>query len=330
MLFSLPEQCHADYMRLPIGQFLAMSQLSAVEAVRRPLCLLITMTCTALIMLLPFLVSHQFGEAGKLVRDSALAFQLVFGITLAGFLAGGTSTGHMHRITAETILSKPVSRGLFFLSRYAGILSIVLLFSVITTLAAAMSSCAASDFLRINWRIAGPMLAVLPGAGMCGALWNFFTRRSFTSAAFLLIFFFMLTAVAVAISICPFETFGEPAWCLAPSGLLCFMALAVFTALASTLSTRLAAAPTMAICALVFLLGIMSDYLFGRRAAEYIWADIIYRLLPNIQNFWMADALNDGGCIPWSYIVNAGGYASLFLAGLLCLGMVLTWRLDIT
>jgi hypothetical protein len=47
-------------------------------------------------------------------------------------------------------------------------------------------------------------------------------------------------------------------------------ALWILAALALACSTRFDMIPTLAICSAVFLLGIMSDYLFGRRA-EPVW-----------------------------------------------------------
>ena len=69
---------------LRIRQFLTMAGLTAVEAIRQPICLLLTTACVVLTALIPLLTLHNFGEDGKLARDSGLAFHLVFGLLVAG------------------------------------------------------------------------------------------------------------------------------------------------------------------------------------------------------------------------------------------------------
>ena len=59
-------------------------------------------------------------------------------------------------------------------------------------------------------------------------------------------------------------------WRLVPAAVLILFALWILAGLALACSTRLDMIPTLAICSAFFLLGIMSDYLFGRRA-EPVW-----------------------------------------------------------
>ena len=67
----------------------------------------------------------------------------------------------------------------------------------------------------------------------------------------------------------------------------------------------------------------MSDYLFGRNAAASRVSAFFYRILPNWQHFWVSDAFSGGGTVPVIYVLNAGFYALMYLAGILCLGMLL-------
>src|SRR5262249_27458840 len=59
-------------------------------------------------------------------------------------------------------------------------------------------------------------------------------------------------------------------WRLVPAAILILFALWILAALALACSTRWEIIPTLAICSAFFLLGLMSDYLFGRRA-EPAW-----------------------------------------------------------
>jgi hypothetical protein len=59
-------------------------------------------------------------------------------------------------------------------------------------------------------------------------------------------------------------------WRLIPAGVLILFALWILAALALACSTRLDMIPTLVICSAFFLVGIMSDYLFGRQA-DPVW-----------------------------------------------------------
>ena len=62
-------------------------------------------------------------------------------------------------------------------------------------------------------------------------------------------------------------TMAQVNWQLVPAGILILFALWIVAALALACSTRLDTIPTLAICSAIFLMGLMSDYFFGRRAA---------------------------------------------------------------
>ena len=93
--------------------------------------------------------------------------------------------------------------------------------------------------------------------------------------------------------------------------------------LALACSTRLDTIPTLAICSAVFLLGLMTDYLFkGAADAGAWWAKVAYAVVPNWQQFWLADALEDKKSIPWSYVAKAGGYLVAYLGAALAAALI--------
>jgi hypothetical protein len=81
---------------------------------------------------------------------------------------------------------------------------------------------------------------------------------------------------------------------------------------------------TLAVCLGVFLMGLMSDFLFGVRAEQgQWWASLLYAITPNWQLFWMADALEGQKTIPWSYVARASGYVVGYLGAALALALLL-------
>ncbi|MBM4142148.1 MAG: ABC transporter permease [Lentisphaerae bacterium] len=317
---------------LRIRQVLVLAGLTALEALRQPICLLLTGTCVLLTALAPMLVMHVFGEEGKLARDSGLAFHFVFGMFVAGHAACACVAREIRCGTTATVLSKPVGRTLFFASKFAGVAAVVLAFSACATLATLLSERVAEKLHTgpegwgyvTDWR-AGWLLAAAPfaAAAAAGAI-NWALRRPFESTAFLL----LLCAVPAAFFICGFfDRLGRPApldfrvdWRILPAAALIAMALLVLAAAAMAVATRLPTVPTLTVVAGLFLAGLVSDHFLGRRAAASPAALFLYRLIPNWQNFWLCDALTGGGAIAWSYVAQAGLYAAACVTAFLGLG----------
>src|SRR6185437_2840173 len=88
---------------------------------------------------------------------------------------------------------------------------------------------------------------------------------------------------------------GKVNWDLVPAGMLILFALWILAAIALACSTRFDTIATLAICSAIFLVGLMSDYFFGQRAAHgEWWASTLYSIVPNWQIFWLADAIETG------------------------------------
>ena len=316
------------------SQFIAVSRLAALEAVRRPVFLLVALFVLAGIVLMPFLLNYTLGDSARIVRDSDLALYFVGGLLLAAVSAGETLSGELRRGTAANVLSKPISRSVFFLAKAGGIVAALALFSVAALAATLLSVRAGASDLRLDGSAAFPaLLAILLALAVAGA-WNHRTRRPFSSAAFFLLLTFLL--VAVAVSACfqtPFDRLGFPdnfSWPMLSVGFLLFLCLAMAAALASALATRLPVTPVLLLCAGLFLFGLMADYLLGPRMDTSFLARAVYAVLPNVQAFWLLDALDAVHSIPPAYLGLATAYASAWSAVALALGLVSFHALEIS
>jgi hypothetical protein len=83
--------------------------------------------------------------------------------------------------------------------------------------------------------------------------------------------------------------------------------------------------PTLVICSAFFLVGLMSDYLFGQPADRGAWwASVLYTVIPNWQNFWLADALETGkSTFHWGYVGEAFAYGVGYVGAALAVAVVL-------
>jgi ABC-type transport system involved in multi-copper enzyme maturation permease subunit len=319
---------------LRIRQFLALASLTAAESIRQPICLLLASACVALTALTPMLDLFNFGEEGKLARDSGLAFHFVFGMLAAAWAASSSLARELRAGTASAVLSKPVGRATFLLAKFAGIAAMLAAFSACAAAATLLSDRVSERFVvtarmatyATDWRTGWLLLAAPGVACAAAALLNYTVKRPFESTAFGL----LLAAVfGVLLASGFWDRLGQRAsfdlavqWRILPASLLIALALVVLAAVALALSTRLAAVPTLTLTAGVFLAGLLSDHVLGRRAAASTAAAWLYRLVPDWQHFWMADALAGGGAIPARYVGAAALYALLYTGAALLMGLV--------
>lgn len=318
--------------RTGLRQFVAIAGLTALEIARQPICLILATTCVML-MILASVQAYQFGEEGKFVRDTALAIHFFFGLLVAAYAACTALSREFRNGTASAVLCKPVGRGLFFLSKYAGVAAAIILFSVCATGATLLCEEAAPRLYKVDRLTVGLMAAAVVISYAAAGLVNYFWKRPFPSTAFsILLFLLVLVLVAAALrqeppQLQPDEN-GHTSlversiqWRLVPASALVTLALLVLAAIALALATRLDTVPVVLLSCGVLLLGLMSDYLFGRSSSAAAVA--AHRLVPNWQYFWLADALTGGGRISWRYVGGAALYALLYASAMLGAGALL-------
>ncbi|MBM4148241.1 MAG: hypothetical protein FJ224_04280 [Lentisphaerae bacterium] len=326
---------------LRFRQFTALAALAAGESLRQPIFLLLSLTCVAWMAALPVVLMHKFGEDGKLVREGALALHFVFGILVTGHAASWSLAREMRGGTAAAVLTKPVGRDMFYLAKYAGIVSVAVAFSVCAALATLLSERVSERFVAdpvlggyvTDWNTARMVFSGIIVSLVVAGVLNYRWRFPFQSSGFgLLAGMLLLTFIVRG----QFDIHGRLSpmlwaydWRIVPASLLITLALAVFAAIALALSTRFPAAPTVAACCGVLLVGLVSDYVFGTAASRSFAAATLHRVLPNWQNFWMADALADGGVIPGWYLLEAATYAGVYSAAVLALGLTFFRRSDV-
>ena len=308
----------------PAVPFFAIARLAAIEAIRRPVFLLVSLASLGGILLLPLLLNYTLGDSARIIRDSSLALYLVGGFLLGTHAAAEGFCRDLRRGTAATILAKPVSRGVFFLARATGIALALALFSIAALAATLLAVRAGASDLRLDWAAAGPALIALLLAPALAGAWNHRTHRPFASAAFFLLLLLLLLAVATAAWFpTPLDHLTFPhnfTWNILSVGLLLFLCLGMTTALAAALATRLEPVPVLLLCTGVFMLGLMADSFLGPRVDQSLIIATAYALLPNVQAFWLVDALDATVTIPPTYFWTAAAYAGAWSAAALALG----------
>jgi ABC-2 type transport system permease protein len=371
-------------------QFVTIASNAFMELVRQPIFLLLMTTSVVFEIFLATPYYFAFGDEPKLVKNSTLAVMLLAGLLGAVLSASASLAREIRTGTALAVLSKPVGRTQFLLAKYAGLVLALALLTYVNLLGVLLASRMAfdaygsTDLFAVGVFMLGIVLAYL-----LGGFSNYFLRRPFVSDA---VFGLLLMVTLAFIVISFFDKEGKPQafatgvdWRLIPAGVLILFALWILAGLALACSTRLDVIPTLAICSGIFLLGLMSDYLFGQRSepvwrsdlkeelsnprwaerqktllremaekydrnrdgrlepAELAaingedkarltragmgrswWASVLYRVTPNWQLFWLADALDSGkSTFHWGYVGKAFAYVLGYVGAALAVAVML-------
>jgi hypothetical protein len=315
-------------------QFIAIAINAFMELIRQPVFLLLMTSSAVFEIFLATPYYFAFGDEPKLVKSSVLAVMLLAGLFGAVLSASASLAREIRSGTALAVLSKPVGRARFLLAKFAGLAVALTLLTYVNLVAALLTSRMAFDAYGSTDLFAlGVFAGAVTLAYLMGGFSNFFLRRPFVSDAVLSLLF---TVTAGFLVIYFFDKNGESQifskdvtahvdWRLVPASILILFALWVLAGLALACSTRLEMIPTLAICSGLFLLGLMSQYLFSQRAqAGSWWASVLYTVTPNWQLFWLADALDTGkDAYYWGYVGKALGYAVCYVGAALAVAVML-------
>ncbi|HEY3932926.1 MAG TPA: hypothetical protein VGM58_11240 [Verrucomicrobiae bacterium] len=311
-------------------QFFTIAVNAFMELIRQPIFLLLLTGSVLFEIFLAVPYYFAFGDEPKLVENSTLAVAFLSGLFGAVLSASSSLAREIRSGTALAVLSKPVGRAQFLLAKFAGLAAALTVLTYVNMIGVLLASRMAFDAYG---KTDMPAIEIFGGgillAYALAGFSNFFLRRPFVSdAVFAMLIFTALAAFLVFQFTKQLQSLGTQAavnWNLLPAGILILFALWILAAVALACSTRLDTIPTLAICSAIFLVGLMSDYFFGRRAenGEW-WASTLYSIIPNWQLFWLADAIETGkNTFQWAYVGKAFAYAVCYAGAALAVGATL-------
>jgi len=311
-------------------QFITIASNAFMELIRQPVFLLLMTASAVFTIFLATPYYFAFGDEPKLVKNSTMAVMLLAGMLGAVLSASASLAREIRTGTALAVLSKPVGRTQFLLAKYSGLVVAMAVLTYVNLIGVLLASRMAFDaYGRTDIFALGVFMLCLVLAYLLGGFSNFFLRRPFVSDAVLSVVLMVTVGFAVISfydkDLNPQAFAAGVDWRLVPAALLVLFALCIFAGLALACSTRLDIIPTLAICTAFFLVGSMSDYLFGRPAAHGSWwGSILYTVTPNWQLFWLADALDSGKTTyHWGYVGKVLLYALGYVGAVLAVAVML-------
>ena len=311
-----------------IYKLLIVAKNTFTETLRQPIYAVIITCALFSFIIAPSISMYTMDEDIKLLRELGLSTLFLSGLFIAIFSATAAVTEEIESKTITTILSKPISRPTFILGKFLGVAAAVTLAHYICTIAMIMTVRhgvieSAND--THDWTVITAAASVIIGAILISAFLNFTYEWNFPSTTIVLI----ATLATIALIIL---TFIDRDWQFNPknnaftafdfyASILLLMAIIILVALAVMFSARMNVILTLVCTVSLFLLGLISDYAFGRLAETHLWAKVGKTLTPNFQVFWISDAIYEGSTVGIGYLAITAGYAALYTTAILALAI---------
>jgi ABC-2 type transport system permease protein len=316
-----------------MNKLFTIAKNTFTETIRQPVYAVIITAALLLFVVNPSISMYSLDDDNKLLRELGLSTLFIASLFIAIFSASGAVAEEIENKTILTVLSKPVQRPIFILAKFLGVTGAVAMGHYICTIALIMAIRngvlenvdSTNDFTVIG--TAGVVLVITL---LLSAFLNYTYDWKTTSTAMVLL------AGLGTIGLI-FLIFFDRDWKFNPTNnnihsidiygsALLFLATVVIASLAVTISCRFNIVVTLSACAGIFLLGLVSDWAFGTLAKTHLWAKICYFAIPNLQVFWISDAIYEGSSIPIKYILISATYAICYTGGILSLAVALFQR----
>lgn len=316
-----------------LNKLAAIARNTFVETICQPVYAVIIAVALLLFLLSPSLSMYTMDDDNKLLREIGLSTLFLASLFVAIFSASGAVAVELENKTILTVLTKPVQRPLFVAAKFLGVVGAVGVAHYVCTIALLMSIRhgvleTARD--THDWTVVGAAAVIAVTTILLSTFFNYAYDWKFTSTA-------VIVLAILATFGMVFLAFIDRDWQFNPAknginaldvygSILLFLAAVIIAALAVAISSRFNTVVTLSACVGLFLLGLTSDYVFGRFAATHLWARIGRFLVPNLQVFWISDAIYEGSAVPVKYILVGGLYALCYATGILALAVALFQR----
>jgi ABC-2 type transport system permease protein len=383
-----------------MNKLFTIAKNTFIETLRQPVYLIIIAAALFLFFMSPSLTMYTMSDDNKLLREIGLSTLFLTSLFIAIFAASGAVAEEIDNKTITTVLSKPVQRPIFIVAKFFGVAAAVAMAHYICTVALLMSvrhGVLVAAWETHDWTVLTAGGATVALTFILSAFFNYTYDWKFSSTAVVLAAFFATIGII-------FLVFVDRNWKFNPAengiylsdvygSLLLLMAAIIIVALAVAVSTRFNIVVTLSACVGIFLLGLVSDYVFGRftqtrlplfitvfdwilapttivlviailltggkrivllcsvstilliglaaclthyafghsfgtfvDAQLWTWAKMCYFLLPNLQAFWISDAIYEESAVPLKYVMITGSYALCYTVAILAFAVAVFQR----
>ena len=314
-------------------KLIAIAKNTFVETLRQPVYAVIIVAAMFLFLVSPSLAMYTMDDDNKLLRELGLSTLFLSSLFVAIFSASGAVAVEIENKTILTVLTKPVQRPIFVIAKFLGVMAAVALAHYLCTIGLLMTirhGVLESAADERDWTVILTAIGIAGITLILSAFFNYVYDWKFSSTAIIvgaILATFGLIFLALIDRNWQFNPAKNAINALDVYGsILLFLAAMIIAALAVAISSRFNVVVTLSACIGVFLLGLMSDYVFGKLAQTYSWAGVGRSLVPDLQIFWISDAIYEGSAVPLHYMYIAAVYALCYTAGILALAIAFFQR----
>jgi hypothetical protein len=316
-----------------MNKLFSISKNTFTEILRQPIYSVIIIVSLLLFFLTGPIAIFSLEDESKLLREIGLSTLFLTSLFISIFAASGAVAEEIDNKTVSTVITKPVGRVIFIISKFIGVAMAVILAHYICSIALLM--VIRNGILQNVDDTHDRVVLVCVGASvllsfLLSLLLNYAYDWKFSST------FIVLLSIFASISII-FLALIDEHWKFNPAenvinmtdiyaSVLLLLGVLTITALAVAISTRFNIAVTLGVCAGIFMIGLISDYAFGRFADENIFAKIAYFAISNLQIFWVSDAIYEESEVRLEYVLLVGKYAIFYIIAMISLAVALFQR----
>ncbi len=302
-------------------RILTIATSTTGELLRQPVLGLLVTVTAAMICMSPALSMFSMSDDYKLMTDMNLATMLLAGVLAAVFCSHAAVAREREDKNVLAVLTKPVTPVEFMLGKVGGLNFALAVFSLLVgTVVVLMVRFKSRDTgtFATDWAVAAGLAGVTLAACIVGGAANYFFDRNFVSSALVTAavltppLFLLMCFVNGRFEVKPFgstvDTETLKAVILVGCGIL------TMGAVSALFSTFLGLGGTAAAAGGVFFLGMISAYLF--LGSPYTAAKAVYAVIPDMQVFFLSDALIAGKHIPTGYLTGTIAYTVFYQGAL--------------
>ncbi len=254
------------------------------ESIRQPVFFIMMLLAAFIQLLNTWIVGFTMGARNvpgevsgddKMLLDVSMGGVFLLGILLAAFISTAAISREIDNKTVLTVVSKPISRTSVIIGKFLGIaasmfvaIAIMIAFLLFGIRHGILSTAADDPVMPVILFSMGSIALSI----ILGALANYMYGWSFGQTASLTLLPLLWIGYIAVLFIDEDWALMNPAENFKPQIMLactCLaMALMVMTSIATAVSTRLGQVLTIAICTGIFVIGLLSNYWFGRDIFE--------------------------------------------------------------
>jgi hypothetical protein len=280
------------------GKTLTVAQAAYRQTIRQPLFWFLLAIALLIMFFLVFLPYFTLGEDLKMMKALDLDTILFATLVLSVFTASVSISEEIEGRTAITLLSKPMSRRQYLVGKYVGILTAALLMALVL-----------SVFMgrMIEWKIDLDKLERPGDPPEIAAM-----ERSVPSG--------------LALVLRPILRVFAELQHMAPGVVMNCFQVAIVTAVAVALATRLPMLVNLVVCVVIFAVGRLTHVLEAQAENPLVKfvAQIFATLLPGFNYYDVGPAIVNDVEVPWGgYVAHAAIHGLIYISIALFFGLVL-------